>query len=54
MEFINNPELKATVVDDRRVSYNGDTLSLTALAKLLTGKTYSIAGPNSLCIKVKL
>ena len=31
-------------MDDRRVSYNGETLSLTSLAKLLSGKTYSIAG----------
>ena len=44
--FISNPELKATVVDDRRVSYNGETLSLTALAKMLSGKKYSIAGPK--------
>ena len=46
IEFINNPELKATVVDDRRVSYNGETVSLTSLAKLLTGKKYAIAGPK--------
>ena len=28
------------------VEYNGETMSLTALAKLLTGKKYSIAGPK--------
>lgn len=36
----------ATVVGDRSVEYNGETMSLTALAKLLTGKQYSIAGPR--------
>ena len=36
----------AKVVDDRNVEYNGETMSLTALAKLLTGKKYSIAGPK--------
>ena len=36
----------ATVVGDRSVEYNGEIMSLTALAKLLTGKQYSIAGPK--------
>lgn len=34
------------VVDDRRVSYNGETWSLTALAKHLTGVKSAIAGPK--------
>jgi hypothetical protein len=41
-----NPEITATVVDDRNVEYNGEIMSLTALAKLLSGKKYSIAGPK--------
>lgn len=34
------------VVDDKHVSYNGETWSLTALAKHLTGVKSSIAGPH--------
>lgn len=46
IEYAYDPSIKATVVDDRNVEYNGETMSLTALAKLLTGKKYSIAGPK--------
>ena len=46
IEFCNDPNITAEVVDDRNVKYNGETMSLTALAKLLTGKKYSIAGPK--------
>lgn len=40
------PDITAEVVDDRNVRYNGEVMSLTALAKLLSGKKYSIAGPK--------
>lgn len=46
IEFCDNPGITARVVGDRSVEYNGETMSLTALAKLLTGKRYSIAGPR--------
>ena len=46
IEYCENPDITATVVDDRNVEYNGETMSLTALAKLLSGKKYSIAGPK--------
>ena len=46
IEFGENPNITATVVGDRSVEYNGETMSLTALAKILTGKQYSIAGPK--------
>ena len=46
IEYCDNPEITAIVVDDRNVEYNGETMSLTALAKLLSGKKYSIAGPR--------
>ena len=46
IEYAYDPSLKATVVDDRNVEYNGETMSLTALAKLLSGKKYAIAGPK--------
>ncbi len=44
--YYDNPSITAKVVDDRNVEYNGETMSLTALAKLLSGKKYSIAGPK--------
>lgn len=37
---------RATVVDDKHVEYNGETWSLTALAKHLTGVKSAIAGPK--------
>ena len=46
IEYFANPNITATVVNDRLVEYNGETMSLTALAKLLSGKTYSISGPK--------
>lgn len=46
IEYCENPEITATVVDDRNVEYDGEVMSLTALAKLLSGKKYSIAGPK--------
>ena len=45
IEYCNNPEIKCEVVDDRTVIYQGENLSLSALAQRLTGKKYSIAGP---------
>jgi len=46
IEYAYDPSLKAAVVDDRNVEYQGETMSLTALAKLLSGKKYAIAGPK--------
>ena len=46
IEYYENSDITATVVDDRNVEYNGETMSLTALAKLLSGRKYSIAGPR--------
>ena len=46
LEFCNNPEIKCTVVDDKTVSYQGQVYSLSALAQLLTGSKYSVAGPR--------
>ena len=44
IDYYENPNITATVVGDRNVECNGETMSLTALAKLLSRKTYSIAG----------
>lgn len=46
IEYCDDASIKAKVVDDRNVEYNGEIMSLTALAKLLSGKKYSIAGPK--------
>lgn len=46
IEYYENPDIKATVVDDKHVDYNGDIYSLTSLAKKLSGRKYSIAGPK--------
>ena len=46
IEYCNNPEIKCTVVDDKTVSYQGQTYSLSSLAQLLTGSKYSVAGPR--------
>ena len=42
--FIEDENIKAIVVDDRRIEYNGETTSLSALACKLKGAT-SIQGP---------
>lgn len=46
IEYAYDPSITATVVGDRTIEYNGTTMSLTALAKHLTGKKYAIAGPK--------
>lgn len=46
IEYYNNPDIKCKVVGDRKVEYQGKEMSLTAAAKLISGKKYSIAGPR--------
>lgn len=46
IEYYDNENITAIVVDERHVEYNGETMTLTALAKLLSGKKYAIAGPR--------
>ncbi|MDE6905791.1 MAG: GIY-YIG nuclease family protein [Lachnospiraceae bacterium] len=46
IEYYGDPTILAEVVDDRNVRYNEQTMSLTALAKMLSGKRYSVAGPR--------
>lgn len=46
IEYYEDSSILAEVVDDRHVKYGGQTMSLTALAKLLSGKQYSISGPK--------
>ena len=46
IEFCNNSEIKCTVIDDKTVDYLGQAYSLSALAQLLIGSKYSVAGPR--------
>lgn len=46
IEYADDPSLTCIVADERNVTYQGKTFSLTALAKLLSGKKSSIAGPR--------
>lgn len=46
IEFCDNPNITAIVVSEKKVEYNGETMYLTALAKMLTGVKYAIAGPR--------
>ena len=44
IEFIENSSIKATVVDDRRIEYNGETTSVSALAQKLKGFDHAVQG----------
>ena len=46
IEYYDDPGIKCMVVGDRKVEYQGKEMSLTAAAKLISGKKYSIAGPR--------
>ena len=46
IEYYDDPNIKCVVVSDRKVEYQGKEMSLTAAAKLISGKIYSIAGPR--------
>lgn len=43
--FMGDPSVTATVVDDRRVEYDGVTTSLSALARRLLGRVSQVQGP---------
>ena len=42
--FLENPEIKAAVVDDRHIEYNGETTSLSALAQNLKKTKHPLQG----------
>lgn len=46
IEFAKNKRIKATVVDDRHIEYDGKTTSLSALAKELLGLARTPQGPK--------
>ncbi len=43
--FTEDPNVKATVIDDRHIEYNGETTSLSALAQRLKGFSHAVQGP---------
>jgi len=45
---IENPDIKCKVVDRRRVEYCGEIMYVTALARLISGKSYITQGPRYL------
>ena len=45
---MDNPDIKCKVVDRRRVEYCGEIMSVTALARLISGKSYITHGPRYL------
>lgn len=45
ISFIKDPSITAVVVDDRHVEYDGETISLSALAKRLKGVKRELQGP---------
>ncbi len=46
LEYYKNSDIKCTVVDDRKVEYEGEIMFLTSVAKKITGKQSGIAGPR--------
>lgn len=44
IKYLNNPEIEATVVDDRHISYKGVTTSVSALAQELLETDYVVQG----------
>ena len=45
IQFIEDPNITAVVVDDRHIEYDGETTSLSALAMKLKGFTHQTQGP---------
>ena len=44
IEYIDDPAIRPTVVDDRRIEYNGETTSLSKLAQTLRNSPYPVQG----------
>lgn len=45
IHFVNDENIIAIVVDDKKVEYDGETHSLSTLARKLLGVSYPVAGP---------
>lgn len=44
--FIDDETIKAKVIDDRKIEYNGEIMYMTTLAKRLIGKSTGVQGPH--------
>lgn len=44
LEFVEDPEIKVTVVDDRHIEYDGETTSVSALTRKLKGFDHDVQG----------
>ena len=44
--YVNDSNIKVTVVDERRLNYNGEVMYMTPFAKLISGKQYLTNGPG--------
>jgi hypothetical protein len=54
LEFIDDRNIKCYVKGEKKVTYNGNDYSLSALAQQLSGKPYNLAGPHWFLYKGKL
>ncbi|MBQ8696605.1 MAG: GIY-YIG nuclease family protein [Clostridia bacterium] len=48
LEYIHDSSVVCTVVDDRRIEYNGEVMYITPFVKMISGKTYITKGPKYL------
>jgi len=46
LEYIEDNNIKCTVVDERRLDYNGELMYMTPFARLISGKQYLCNGPG--------
>lgn len=46
LKYIYNKDITCTVVDDRKINYNGQIMYTTTMAKILTGKKQGVNGPS--------
>lgn len=46
LEYIKDSSITCTVVDDRKIEYQGEVMYMTTLAKMLTGEKNGVAGPR--------
>ena len=44
VQFVENAEIEAKVIDDRHIEYNGQTTSLSALVQQIKGFDHSVQG----------
>lgn len=48
LQNIDDPDIVCTVVDERKIEFNGEIMYITPFAKLISGKSYITKGPKYL------